>query len=69
MSRKRVKLSDQLRRAIKKSGVTRYRIWKLTGIPQSTLSEFMHSRSGLSIESLDAIADILGIDLVIHKQD
>jgi transcriptional regulator with XRE-family HTH domain len=60
---KRIKLSEQMRRAIEASGLTRYRIWKLTGIDQSTLSKFANRKIDLSMESLDKLADLLDLNI------
>ena len=64
MKRKRVRLSDQIRRAVNASGVSRYRICKGIGLDQGTMSKFMAGHSGLSIATLDALADVLGLDVV-----
>jgi transcriptional regulator with XRE-family HTH domain len=72
MKSKRTKLSDQVRRAIDASGKSRYRICKEAAIGQPTLSRFMHGIAGLSIESLDRLADCLGLNITMdnrpHKQ-
>ena len=64
MKRKRVRLSDQIRRAVDASGASRYRICKGIGLDQGTMSKFMAGHSGLSIATLDALADVLGLDVV-----
>ena len=56
-------LSDQLRDAIDRCGLSRYRIWKETGIPESNLSRFMSGSGGLSMESVDLIGDLLRLKL------
>jgi transcriptional regulator with XRE-family HTH domain len=66
-SRKRMKLTDQIREAIEQSGVSRYRIAQETGIDQSTISKFMLGHRGLSMEALDAIADELGLEVVVKS--
>lgn len=58
--------SDQIRRAIEKSGMTRYRISKLADIPESTLSRFM-SGKGINTESLDLIAKVLGLNITTNQ--
>ena len=63
-TKRRTKLSDQIRQAIDASGVSRYRICKQIGLDQALLSRFMQDRSGLSVQTLDALADVLGLDLV-----
>jgi transcriptional regulator with XRE-family HTH domain len=67
MSKKRVKLSDQIRRAVDASGLTHYRICKTLGIAESTLSRFMSGKGGLSMEYLDALADLLDLKIVAGK--
>lgn len=56
--------SDQLRHALDASGMTRYRIAKLTGVDQSVLSRFMAGRAGLSLEAVDKLAAVLEIEIV-----
>jgi transcriptional regulator with XRE-family HTH domain len=63
MSARRVKLSEQIRRAILASGVSRYRLCKTIGVSQSTMSRFIHRNGGLSMEVVDALADVLDINL------
>ena len=55
---------DQMRRAIKRSGMSKYAIAKATGIQESQLSRFMSGERGLSIEGITAICDLLRLELV-----
>ena len=64
--RKRRTVSDQLRRAIEGSGLTRYQIAKVTGVSQSMLSRFMAGQSGLSTTSLDKLSELLDLEIVMH---
>jgi len=59
----RLSLSNELRQAIDRSGVSRYSIWQQTGIDQGSLSKFMDGERGLSIESIDKLADLLGLHI------
>jgi transcriptional regulator with XRE-family HTH domain len=68
MDKQRVKLSDQVRRAVDASELSRYRICKTLGIAESTLSRFMSGEGGLSMEYLDALADLLDLDIVTAKR-
>ena len=61
------KLSDQLRRAIASSGHTRYRISQETGINEAALGKFFHGERGLSLESIDRLAEFLNLQLVVRK--
>ena len=60
--------TEQLRRAINESGMSRYALWKATGVAQSTLSKFMAGQRGLSLESIDKLVDVLGLTLTSQKK-
>lgn len=64
MKPKRLRLSDQIRRAVDTCGLSRYRICKEIGLDQGTMSKFMAGKCGLALETLDALADVLGLDVV-----
>lgn len=51
-------LSDQIRRAIRDCGVTRYRLAQESGVDEASLSRFM-AGSGITTTTLDAIAKVL----------
>ncbi len=67
MSRRRAKLSDQIRRAVDDCGRTRDRISMETGISQSTLSRFMSGERGLPTDTLDLLADDLDLNITVGK--
>jgi transcriptional regulator with XRE-family HTH domain len=54
---------EALRRAIKTSKVSRYRIGKELGIDQSVLSRFMSGEIGLTVANVERIADYLGLEI------
>jgi transcriptional regulator with XRE-family HTH domain len=62
----RRKLSDQIRAAVKNSGMTRYRISADSGVQQSTLSRFLRG-GGMSLDTLDRLADLLGLEVVVRR--
>lgn len=64
--RKPVKLlfSEQLKLAIESSELTRYRIAKDAGVPQSTLSQFVNGKRSLSLMNIDRICELLDLELV-----
>jgi DNA-binding Xre family transcriptional regulator len=62
----RIKLTEQIRRAVAECGLTRYRLWKITGVDETALSRFVSGERGLSFESLDALCDFLQIDIVVR---
>jgi len=68
MAAKREKLSDQVRRAVDASGLTRYRICKTLGIAESTMSRFMSGQGGLGMAYLDALADLIDLNVTTGKQ-
>ena len=61
--KQRTSLSDELRQAVEQSGLSRYSVWQQTGIDQGTMSKFMAGDRGLSIESIDKLADLLGLHI------
>ena len=63
MEKQRVKLSDGLRQAVDASGLSHYRICKQLGMAESTLSRFMSGQGGLSMEYIDALADLLDLSI------
>lgn len=67
MSEDRTRLSDQIREAVDASGMSRYRIAKELGISESAMSRFMSAQGGLSLKNLDALADLLGINVTLDK--
>ena len=62
MKKHRVKLSEEIRRAVDASGLSRYRISKTLGIAESTMSRFM-AGGGLSMKSIDSLAEVLDLHL------
>jgi hypothetical protein len=67
VAKKREKLSDQVRRAVEASGQSRYAICKALGLAQATMSRFMCRQGGLSMDSLDALADLLDLNITVGK--
>lgn len=65
MAKEQGKLSDQIRRAVRDCGMTRYAIFKATGIDQATLSRFMSGQRGLPMKTLDVLADFLRLRAVM----
>jgi transcriptional regulator with XRE-family HTH domain len=62
-SKKPIPFSEQLKERIDSSGLSRYRIWKETGVAQSTLSEFMSGNRALSLAIIDKIVATLDLEL------
>lgn len=66
MSHKNTSLTDQLRQLIESAEISRYELWRQTGIDQAVLSKFVNHKGGLSMESLDKIGELF--DLQITKR-
>ncbi len=47
--------------------MSRYAICKASGVEQAVMSRFMAGKRGLTLTTLDALADVLGLDLVVRK--
>jgi transcriptional regulator with XRE-family HTH domain len=67
VAKKRAKLSDQVRRAVDASGRSRYAICKAVGLAEATMSRFMNGKGGLSMDSLDALADLLDLNITVGE--
>jgi len=65
MTQKPLPLSEQIRRAIDASGISRYRIGKEIDVSESSLSHFMAGRAGLSQAVLDRLGIFLGLEIVV----
>jgi len=62
------KFSDQIREAISTSGTSRYALAKQVGVSESALSRFMSGKQGLTLASLDKLAEVLGLRLITTVQ-
>lgn len=61
-------LTDELRRAVDGCGMSRYRICKELGIAESTLSRFMNGKAGLSLDTLDRLAELLDLHITTGRR-
>ncbi len=61
------KLTDQIRLAVRRSGQTRYRISKATGISESSLCLLVGGRRFITPEALDRLAGYLGLEVVAKR--
>lgn len=62
------KVLDEIRKAIKKSKLSRYAISKATGIDQGHLSKLMAGQAGLSVDRLELLADFLELEITIRPK-
>ena len=63
MGQKRAKLSEQIRRAVDASGLGHNEIGRMLNIDKGLMSRFMNGKGGLAMASLDALADLLRLQL------
>jgi len=66
MARRTRTFSDQIRRAVDQSGMSRYRICKLLGVSEANMSRFM-AGGWLGQDYLNALAKLLGLEVKITK--
>ena len=68
VSRKSERLSEQLRRIIEDSELSRYEISKQSGIDASQLHRFVKGKGRLTTDSLDRIGIVLKLKLMTDEQ-
>ena len=59
------RLENALRRVIERSKLSRYSISKGTGISQGQLSRFLNRQRGLAVDSIERLANYLGLEIKI----
>jgi transcriptional regulator with XRE-family HTH domain len=57
-------MTDALKAALEASGLSRYRIAKVTGLTEPSLSRFMRGETSLRLDKADLLAEYLGFRLV-----
>ncbi len=62
-------IAEQLRRAIERSGKTRYRISLESGVSQAVLSRFVNRQRELSLANVDALCEALGLKIILMPKD
>ena len=60
-------MSDQVRRAIENCGMTRYAIAKASGLSEGGLSRFMAGQRDMNLRTLDKLAPVIGVRLVVDR--
>jgi transcriptional regulator with XRE-family HTH domain len=63
MSKPKPTLTDSLKTAIEKSGLTHYRIAAASGITGASLCRFMQGETSLRLDKADRLAAYLGLRL------
>ena len=60
--------TDQIRTALAECGTSRYRIAREAGISEGQMCRFL-AGAGLSMASLDKLAEYLGLEVTISKRE
>jgi transcriptional regulator with XRE-family HTH domain len=60
--------SSKLRRAILESGLSRYAISVKSGVDQAALSRFLAGKRSLSLDSVDKLVDVLGLEVRLPRK-
>ena len=60
--------SDEIRRMVDRSGLSRYRICQEIDLDKALMSRFMSGQGGLSIKSLDRLAKLLDLTVSVKKR-
>lgn len=66
---KRVRFSEQIRDAARKSGRTVYSIAKEMNVSPSTIHRFLRAESGLSLALVDRLAEVLDLHVRFGEKD
>ena len=61
-------VTDEVRRALAESPLSRYEISRQTGIEQSALARFLSGERGLWTVTLDRLVPVLGLKIVSTAQ-
>ena len=61
-------LEQQLRSAVKDSGLTIYRLAKDSGVSQPVLSRFLNGKRGITLATAAKLANALGLELRPKKK-
>ena len=62
------RLEDAIRKAIEDSEESRYSISKGSGVSEPQLSRFVNGTRGLSVDTIEQLADYLGLDVVLRPK-
>lgn len=62
-------LLESIRLAIEASGKTRYRIAKESGVSAGQLSRLVNGERGMTVDTIERLADYLGLRITIEPKD
>lgn len=61
-------LLNSIRQAVEKSGKTRYRIAKESGVSAGQLSRLVNGQRGMTVETIERLADYLELRITIEPK-
>lgn len=64
----RRQLLDQIRSAVRECDLEPAEIARQSGVNKAALSRFLSGARGLSVESIEKIAPVLGLRIVLEKE-
>lgn len=64
---KKETLRHQLQRVIEASGMTVYKIAKESGVDKAQLSRFLSGKGGMTLDTIERLAPVLGIAITTTK--
>ena len=68
MGAKTPNIEEQLRDAIRNSGLSRYRLSKLTGVSDGLLANFVNCKRSVTMTTAAKLAEALGLELTPAKR-
>jgi plasmid maintenance system antidote protein VapI len=60
-------ISEAIRAALEDSESSRYAIARECGVSESVLSRFVRGERGLTLDTVDRLAKVLGLTIVVNK--
>jgi transcriptional regulator with XRE-family HTH domain len=64
----KTKFIDRLRQLLRESGMQQKEISEATGVDRAVVSKFINGQVGLSMESINALAEYFGWEIVVKKK-
>ena len=61
-------LGEQLRQAIRESGLTGYELWKRSGVAEGVISRFMRGKRSPTLRTAGKLTEVLDLALVRRKK-
>ncbi|HUX00981.1 MAG TPA: helix-turn-helix transcriptional regulator [Phycisphaerae bacterium] len=65
---KKTDIEDQLRQAILQAGMSRYALWKLSGVTEAVLSRFVNRSRTIRLDTAAKLAEVLGLELTPKRR-